>query len=171
MLNGLKIFLYIIACFLIFLSVTKFYKTSVFLDSDKEIANTFPYQKEVFVYFGNKNMGSEEDCSLVFPVSRKIINAESLGIGALESLLSGPTQTEKDLGYFNSINSGVMFGKFEIIDFVAYVDFHPDFNEGVAGSCRVESIKSQIENTLVSLPDIDKVIISVDGETEGILEP
>ena len=74
-------------------------------------------------------------------------------------------------GYFTSLNDGILLQKFEIIDKVAYIDFSSQFNEGVAGSCRVQSIMAQIENTLNTLPDINSVVISVDGQTEGILEP
>jgi hypothetical protein len=51
------------------------------------------------------------------------------------------------------------------------VDFGSSFNRGVAGSCRVAAIKAQIETTLNNLPDIDSVVISVNGQTKGILEP
>ena len=64
-----------------------------------------------------------------------------------------------------------MIQKFEIKNKVAYVDFNSNLNKGVGGSCKVIAIKSQIENTLNNLPDIDSVVISVNGKTDGILEP
>jgi spore germination protein GerM len=86
-------------------------------------------------------------------------------------LLNGITESEKSSGYFTSLNDGILIQKFEIKDKVAYVDLSSLFNQGVAGSCKVTAIKSQIENTLNNLPDIDSVVISVDGKTKGILEP
>ena len=133
-------------------------------------ASAFEWQKQVSVYFGNENMGSSEDCSKVFPISRTIINAETLGPGALEALLLGVSEQDKTSGYFTSLNDGVLLQKFEIKDKVAYIDFNQRFSE-VGGSCTVIAIKSQIENTLNTLPDIDSVVISVNGKTEGILEP
>lgn len=134
-------------------------------------ANAFDWEKQVNVYFGNSEMGSSEDCSKVFPLSRTILNAETFGPGALEALLKGVSEEEKESGYFTSLNEGVLLQKFEIKDKVAYTDFNSSFNEKMGGSCRIQNIKSQIEITLNSLPDIDSVVISVNGETEGILEP
>jgi len=41
----------------------------------------------------------------------------------------------------------------------------------VAGSCRVGAIRAQIEETLKQFPTVQNVIISVNGNTENILEP
>jgi len=134
-------------------------------------ASAFEWEKTVLVYFGNKKMGSSEDCQKVFPLSRKILNAETFGPGATEALLEGVSEEEKNLGYFTSLNEGILLRKFEVINRVAYVDFDARFNEGMGGSCRVASIRAQIDETLNNLPDIDSVVISVNGQTEGILEP
>ncbi len=134
-------------------------------------AGAFEWEKTVDVYFGNKNMGSLEDCSKVFPVSRVILNAETFGPGALEALLNGVFEKEKEAGYFTGLNDKILLQKFEIKNKTAYVDFNSRFNEKVAGSCKVTAIKSQIETTLNNLPDIDSVVLSVNGQTEGILEP
>lgn len=163
----IKSFLYIIACAAVFIILIKVFDSS----SPSNSASAFEWEKQVSVYFGNSQMGSSEDCSKVFPVSRTILNAETFGPGATEALLEGVAAAEEKAGYFSSLNDGVLIQKFEIKDGVAYVDFSPQFNEGVAGSCRVQAITAQIENTLNALPDIDSVVISVDGETEGILEP
>jgi spore germination protein GerM len=133
-------------------------------------AIAFEWEKPVDVYFWNTNMGSADDCSKVFPVSRKILNAETLGLGSLDSLLKGVSDEEKQAGYFTSINSGVLIKRFNIVDGVAFVDFNSKLSS-TAGSCMVVGIKSQIEKTLTSLPDIDYVVITVDGKTDGILEP
>ncbi|HPP18950.1 MAG TPA: GerMN domain-containing protein, partial [Candidatus Dojkabacteria bacterium] len=58
-----------------------------------------------------------------------------------------------------------------IEDGVARVDFSKELEEGVAGSCKVESIRAQIEETLKQFDNIDSVIISVEGKVEGILQP
>lgn len=163
----LKYFLYVVIFAIVILTLIKGYNN--FFPSNS--ASAFEWEKTVNVYFGNKEMGSSEDCSKVFPISRTILNAETFGPGALEALLKGVSEEEKKSGYFTNLNDGILVQRFEIKDKVAYVDFDSKFNEGVAGSCKITAIKSQIENTLNNLPDIDSVIISVNGKTEGILEP
>ena len=162
----LKYFLCIIVGALVLFILVKAFNGSL---SNSAIA--FEWKKQVNVNFGNSGMGSSEDCSKVFPVSRTILNAETFGPGALEALLKGVSPQEKEAGYFTSLNDGVLIQRFEIKDKVAYVDFNSNFNKGVAGSCRITNIKAQIETTLNNLPDIDSVVISVGGQTEGILEP
>jgi len=156
---------------LIIFAVLLFVFLKLFDGSPSNSATVFEWERQVSVYFGNSNMGSSENCSKVFPISRNIINAETFGPGALEALLGGVLDEEKDSGYFTSLNNGVLIQRFEIINGVAYVDFNKRFNENIGGSCRVTSIRSQIENTLNNLPDIDSVVISVNGQTDGILEP
>lgn len=165
MVKMLKYFLYIIVGALVLIVLVKTAGPS------SNSANAFEWEKQVNVYFGNSQMGSSEDCSKVFPVSLSILNAETFGPGALEALLKGVSPQEKEAGYSTSLNDKILIQKFEIKDKVAYVDFNSNFNKGVAGSCKVQAIKAQIETTLNNLPDIDSTIISVNGETKGILEP
>lgn len=167
MVKNLKYFLLIIICALALFLLSKAFDDTPIVGS----AVAIEWEKQVEVYFGNKNMGSDQDCTKVFPLYRKIVNAETFGPGALEALLNGVSETEKSAGYFTSLNENIVLRKFEIKDTIAYVDFDSSFNKGVAGSCRIASIKSQIETTLNSLPDINAIVISVNGQTEGILEP
>jgi len=165
--KAFKSFFYIIACAAVFVVLINFYNKSF----SSSTAAAFEWEKQVNVYFSNSKMGSDGDCSKVFPVSRTIINAETLGPGSLEALLKGPSDTEKESGYFTNLNEEILLQRFEIVNKVAYIDFNTRFNEGVGGSCRVMGIRAEIENTLNSLPDIDATVISVGGQTEGILEP
>lgn len=167
MINKRKYLLFVVFCAVV---LFVFFKTSDYNLSSNS-AKAFEWEKRVNVYFGNINMGSSEDCSKVFPISRTILNAETFGPGALESLLKGVSAEEKANGYFTSLNDKILLRRFEIKGKVAYIDFDSRFNQGIGGSCRVAAIRSQIENTLNSLPDIDSVVMSVNGQTEGILEP
>lgn len=162
-----KYLLYIIVLAIVIFGLFQVYNGSPLSNS----AAIFEWRKNVDVYFGNTNNGSNEDCAKVFPISRTILNAETFGPGALETLLNGVSDSEKSAGYFTSLNNGILIKKFEIKDKVAYVDFSTRLNEGVAGSCKVIAIKAQIENTLNNLADIDSVVMSINGQTEGILEP
>lgn len=136
-----------------------------------EKAGAFEWEKEVNIYFPNFEMGSVEDCSQVFPVERMVPNAENLGPASIDALLKGPTREERENAFITLINADSLMQKFELKGGTAYIDFNSPFNQGIAGSCTVIAIRSQIENTLLELPGIESVIISVDGETEGILEP
>ena len=75
--KAFKSFFYIIACAAVFVVLIKVYNNS--FSSSTAIA--FEWKKQVNVYFSSSKMGSDDDCSKVFPVSRIIINAETLGPG------------------------------------------------------------------------------------------
>lgn len=170
----IKYFLLIFLILIICAVALGFLYTKYFLvlkGGTPNFANALDWKTHVNVYFSNSKMGSSEDCSKVFPLSRTVPNAETLGPGAIEALLKGVSPDEKGEGYFTSVNDKVLIQKFEIKDKVAYVDFSSRFNEGMGGSCRVQAIKSEIGTTLKNLSDIASVVISVNGKTEGILEP
>ncbi|MEK7642270.1 MAG: GerMN domain-containing protein [Patescibacteria group bacterium] len=163
----IKYFTYIIACSLIFILLVKVF------DGGNEavtVANAFEWQKPVDIYFVDKNTLETDSCEATYAVQRMVPNAETLGPGSMNALIDGLTMEEEE-DLFSAISDSTLLQNFEIIDRVAYVDFSSDLSENVAGSCNVVAIRSQIENTLNSLVDIDSVVISVNGETEGILEP
>ena len=133
-------------------------------------ASAFEWEKEINIYFANSKMGSNEDCSKVLAVKRIVPNAEILGPAATSVLLKGPTLEEAKAGYFSVINNNVIIQKFELKGTTAYVDFNQRFSE-TGGSCAVTAIRSQITKTLTNLPGVKNVVISVNSQTEGILEP
>lgn len=126
---------------------------------------------EVQVFFNNSKLDPEASCNIVFPVKREIQKTEAIGRAALEQLLAGPTQEEKDAGYFTSINPGVKIQKLTIVDGVARVDFDEQLEFQVGGSCRVSAISAEIRETLKQFPTVKEVVISIDGRTEDILQP
>ena len=126
---------------------------------------------EVQVFFNNSKFDPEASCNIVFPVKREIQKTEAVGRAALEQLLAGPTQEEKDAGYFTSINPGVKIQKLTIVDGTAKVDFDAQLEFQVGGACRVSAIRSEITQTLKQFPTVKEVVISIDGRTEDILQP
>lgn len=118
-------------------------------------------------------------CDRIYPVNRTISRLSDNPEGslgeyiylALLELLKGPTENDKIEGYFSSINEGVGIRKIIVEDGIARVDFTSRFTEGVAGSCRVQAVRSQIENTLKQFSEIKNVVILVDGNSEEILQP
>ena len=111
------------------------------------------------------------DCSKVYPVEREIIKTPAIVQNSLEELLKGPTEEEKLLGYITSINDNVKIKSISVVDGLATVDFDEQFNFQMGGSCRVSSISAQVEETLKQFSNVNQVVISVNGQTEGILEP
>lgn len=125
--------------------------------------------RRVNVFLSKDETG--EDCQTVFPVVRLASSTPAIAHVTLEELLRGPTTLEKQQGYQTSINAGVSIQKLVIQDGVARVDFDAQLEEAVGGSCRVSVIRNQIIKTLMQFPTVKKVIISIDGRTEDILQP
>lgn len=128
-------------------------------------------QTEVKVFFGNNSLNTLQDCTKVFPVTRKITRTAQVGKAALFELLKGPTSQEKQIGFFTSIPEGVTVNSLAIASGVAKADFSVTLEAGVGGSCRVAAIRSQIAETLKQFSTVTSVIISINGRTEDILQP
>jgi len=131
-------------------------------------ADQEPETQIVEVYFGHNNKGGA-DCSAVFAVEREIEKTEGVGKAAINELLKGPTASEEENGYFTSIGDADL-NSLNIKDGVATADFSEELNQG-GGTCMMEARRAQIEKTLKQFPTVDEVVISVEGETEGILQP
>lgn len=123
---------------------------------------------KVKVFFGSKT--ADSTCDVVFPVERVVPKTTAVARAALEELLKGPTQEEKDKGYFSGINAGVKINRLVILDGTGIVDFSEEMNGG-GGSCRVTEIRAEINSTLKQFSTIKEVIISVNGDTETALQP
>ena len=123
------------------------------------------------VYFNNNNFDPEITCVKVFPVDRVIPRTQAVAKTAIEELLKGPSDAEKNEGYLTSINAGVKLNSISIDEGVAKADFDETMEQAIGGSCRVSAIRSQIEQTLKQFPTVQGVIISVNGRTEDILQP
>jgi hypothetical protein len=125
----------------------------------------------ITLYWGN----TEKDpntmhCEKTYPVTRTIPKTITPARAALDLLLAGPTKEEKEAGYISVIPTGVSLKSIIIEKNIAQADFaKPKWPTG--GSCLVSAVRSQIENTLKQFPTVKEVSISVEGETEGVLEP
>lgn len=126
---------------------------------------------KVKAYFNNGEMDPEFSCNKVFPVERKIPKTLAVARAALEELLKGPTDAEKEGQFFTSINPDVKIQSLTIKNGVAKVDFDEQLEFQVGGSCRVSAIRAQITETLKQFPTVENVIISINGRTEDILQP
>lgn len=126
---------------------------------------------KIKVFFNNEKLDPEFSCNKVFPVERIIPKTQAIARAALEELLNGPTEKEKIDGFLTNINPGVKIQKLTIENSLAKVDFDKQLEFQVGGSCRVAAISAQIRETLKQFPTVKKVIISIDGRTEDILQP
>jgi len=127
----------------------------------------------VEAYFINQNQDPQRlDCTRVDAVSRTVPRSVAAARVALEMLLAGPTASEKQAGFITVINPGVTVASLSIQDGVAHVTFSGELQENVGGSCRVTTIRSQIEQTLLQFPSVTSVRISVAGYADDeILQP
>ena len=127
----------------------------------------------VKVYFINQDQDPQRlDCSRVDAVSRTVPKSVAAARAALEMLLAGPTESEKQAGFITVINAGVTVASLSIQDGVARVTFSRELQEGVGGSCRVTTIRSQVEQTLMQFPSVTSVRISVEGYADDeVLQP
>lgn len=124
------------------------------------------------IYFSNSRLNPNiQDCSLVFPVERLITKTPAVGQKAIELLLAGVDDLEKTAEYSTAINPGVKLNSLKITNGVAYADFSEDLEKNVGGSCRVGLIRAQIIQTLKQFSTVQNVVISINGNTEDILQP
>ncbi len=126
----------------------------------------------VNIYFGKtSNTNDIYSCESVSPSIRHIPVTKEVAKSAILELLEGPTFLEKHNGFYTSINPGITLNRIAIVNGEAEVDFSEQLDIGVAGSCRVTHIRTQITETLNQFPSVNKVTISINGRTEDILQP
>lgn len=142
----------------------------VYSEIDDEIldgvSNDDPEPSVVSVYFVTVEDGQESAVSV-----ERVSPDEDVEVFALRELFAGPTEEESDTGYSTAINEGVEILSFSVEDRTAEVDLSSELGEGVAGSAMVMMIREQIERTLEQFESIDNVVIMIEGESEGILQP
>jgi hypothetical protein len=123
------------------------------------------------VFFNNSRLDPEVSCDKVFAVERWIPRTRAVARAALEQLLKGPSEKEKADGYFTNINPGVRIRMLTIENAIAGVHFDEQLQFRVGGACRVSAIRAQITQTLRQFPAVERVIISINGRTDDILQP
>ena len=135
---------------------------------------------KIKVFFSSTREDPKEMyCNKTYPVEREVflqstINESRLGelaYLAVKELLKGPTEQEKRDGFFISINPSTKVQKITIIKGVAAIDFNDILDKNVAGSCKVQAIRSEITETLKQFSEIKNVVILVNGSSEDILQP
>lgn len=112
-----------------------------------------------------------QDIELV-EVSRTVSADAALVEVVLEELLKGPTPAERHQGLTTFIPEGTVVKSVSIDpDGTVHADFNEALQEGGGGSMRVMGIRRQIQASLLWIPGVTSVILSVEGRTEEILQP
>lgn len=142
------------------------------IDTEKLNVIFDPQTQIVKVYFNNDKLDPSVSCDKVFPVERYIKKTSGAARAAIEQLLLGVTAFEKQLGYSNNLpTEKIIIKSLKIDNGIALIDFNNALQQGVGGSCRVTAIRAQIIETLKQFDSVQKVVISIDGKTEDILQP
>jgi spore germination protein GerM len=105
------------------------------------------------------------------PVERAVPRTPAVGRAAIEELLKGPAPKEQARGLHSGIPEGARLQSLRVVDGVAYADFDEALQFQVGGSLRVMTIRRSITLTLLQFPTVQRVVISIDGRTEDILQP
>lgn len=185
--NGMKRYQIVILSFAIGIAFSTYLFSRMINSRNSEVADDIDASSlAVKIFFSSTNEDSQTlDCGHTYAVSREVSRltaGRDSRLGevtylALKELLKGPTDAEKGDGFFTSINPETKIRKILIENNVATVDFSAlggsasGGDESIAGSCKVLAIRSQITETLRQFQEIKEVVISVNGETEGILQP
>lgn len=122
----------------------------------------------VALYFPNSRLDPDMiDCATVFPVYRAVAPT-MCPAGVLRLLIAGPDSTEQAAGYFTSIPAETTVLSAHVADSIAHIDLDMP---PLGGSCRVTSIRAQIESTAVANLDLTRVVISQRGDVGAALQP
>jgi spore germination protein GerM len=114
---------------------------------------------------------SSQEIELV-AVPRRVSAELPLAEAVLRELLKGPTAAERQQGLASLIPEGAALRSVSVTETgVVRADFSEGLQEGIGGSMRVMGIRQQIEGTLMWISGITSVILSVEGQTEGVLQP
>ena len=104
-----------------------------------------------------------DNCSAVTGVVKDIDTRYNTDeVNTLVTLTRGLSSEESNQGYTTAIPYGTRLRNLDIRSGVATADFNSTLNEG-GGSCEMAARRAQITATLMQFPDIEQVIITVDG--------
>lgn len=116
---------------------------------------------EVKEYWTTADSGT--DCGLVASSVHRVPKSVATAHAAISELLRGPDATDVSNGFGTSIPPFVTLKSITIDSGVAKVEFNSNIEVG--GSCRVTSMRAQIESTLKQFPTVTSVVITSEGRT------
>jgi len=138
----------------------------------RQVTFAEPDTVAVKVYFRATGFDFSDSCDNVLPVERTVSSKGTIYRAVIDELILGPTDAEQSAGYATALPAGVVLKSVAAdANGVVTADFTSSLERGVAGSCRVSAIRSQIISTLKQFPEVRDVVISVNGRTADILQP
>lgn len=100
----------------------------------------------------------------VAPVYREVPETEAVGTAAIQALLAGPTQAERDLGITSSVPAGTRLLHLSVNDGTATVDVSPELT---ASGAALPGALAELTFTLTQFSTVDRVWVAVQGEPVG----
>ncbi len=127
----------------------------------------------VDVHFQNAGTDPDADvCVTTYGVARAVPSATNVYRATVEALLAGPTPAERNAGYATSVPANVILKDIGAdANGIVTANFNATLDRGIAGSCRVGAIRTQIERTLLQFPEVRGVVIQVEGNSDEALQP
>jgi len=110
------------------------------------------------------------DCSKVGEVVRNLPTTISPARLAIEALISGPQQSEEIRGYSDPFPEGSQLQSIKLSGGTVTVDFNERLRN-VGGSCRAQGIRAAVEQTMLAIDGIDRVVITAGGSESLALQP
>jgi hypothetical protein len=119
-------------------------------------------------------------------IQQAVPRTPQIASAAVQELLNGPPDgnlagattalpTTQEIVTFGGRDSSwgyrVRLLKLTITDGVATANFSKELNAYGGGSARVQAIRQQIEGTVRQFPSVQQVVIQIEGQSEGVLQP
>ncbi|MEQ1763355.1 MAG: GerMN domain-containing protein [Pyrinomonadaceae bacterium] len=129
----------------------------------------------VKVYFHNEKLNpNQQDCTKVFPTTRKIPKTTAVARAALDELFKGVTTEEEknEFGSFPADDTNDIVKSLNVKGGVAYLNFKKIVFEklgNTTSSCG-GGFYSGIEATLKQFPTIKEVVYAVEGSTSDFYD-
>ena len=124
------------------------------------------------VFFGNKTKDPDVlHCDRAYPVERTALKTKAVARAAMDALLLGPSAAEKAEGYWTALPDGIHIQHLTVANGIASIDFDDALERGNGGACQGFAIRAEIEQTLLQFSTVKRVVLSINGKTEDILQP
>ena len=133
-------------------------KAGDFIDNTAD-SEYYTQSASVSVYFAN------EDGTALRESHRQVLYNGNITIEQLviEQLIGGPIEQESAAGMYATIPAGTQLSKINTKDGICYVDLNEKFLEKLDG-VQEQVVLYSIVNSLVELPNVNKVQIRIGGE-------
>jgi hypothetical protein len=138
-------------------------------------SSPLPDRLEARIFYANSEKDPEEEKpDVTYPITLTLKTGapEEMAMKMLDQLITGPDESYKKQGFYTTLDPATKVNSVKIEKGTIHIDFNNRINEG-GGSSIMNQRRSQIEHTFLNMPGIkiNKVSISVNGDTENVLQP